>query len=282
MVNRRNIRPAFRSERFTKEQLEQRNLAIGHKIPTHHTRRLTNEELSESRDWTTRRDTRNRANIPMAPTLHTQRIVPTDSSLPQPQHLTGTASPYTLIQVGHRSDSRAQFAPHTNTYDADPRPRSNRRRAPTIVTQCTADLAELSEEDKTLREWKRWMASNKDPAKEAIDDWRTVELRLVSSCSDLRARFKLDGELAVNKVRDRTCEPSSHNFGHGFDRDGFYGRVDNLLRPRTMTVTNSKTGEKKVVRLDHHMRPVLRTEEEKESSETDSDDLWSQIARDRK
>jgi hypothetical protein len=83
-------------------------------------------------------------------------------------------------------------------------------------------------------------------------------------------------------VRDRTCEPSSHNFGHGFDRDGFYGRVDNLLRPRTMTVTNSKTGEKKVVRLDHHMRPVLRTEEEKESSETDSDDLWSQIARDRK
>ena len=120
------------------------------------------------------------------------------------------------------------------------------------------------------------MASNKDPAKEAIDDWRTVELRLVSSCSDLRARFKLDGELAVNKVRDRTCEPSSHNFGHGFDRDGFYGRVDNLPRPRTMTVTNSKTGEKKVVRLD------LRTEEEKESSETDSDDLWSQIARDRK
>jgi hypothetical protein len=143
-------------------------------------------------------------------------------------------------------------------------------------------LAELSEENETLREWKRWMASNKDPAKEAIDDWRTVELRLVSSCSDLRARFKLDGELAVNKVRDRTCEPSSHNFGHGFDRDGFYGRVDNLPRPRTMTVTNSKTGEKKVVRLDHHMRPVLRTEEEKESSETDSDDLWSQIARDRK
>ncbi|CAN9183175.1 unnamed protein product [Alternaria alternata] len=59
--------------------------------------------------------------------------------------------------------------------------KSNRRRAPTIVTQCTADLAELSEEDKTLREWKRWMASNKDPAKEAIDDWRTVELRLLIS-----------------------------------------------------------------------------------------------------
>jgi hypothetical protein len=142
-------------------------------------------------------------------------------------------------------------------------------------------LAELSEENETLRKWKRWMESNKDPAKEAIDDWRTVELRLVSSCSDLRARFKLDGELAVNKVRDRTYEPSSHDFGHRFYRDGFYGPVDNLPRPRTMTVTNSKTGEKKVVRLDHHMRPVLRTEEE-QSSETDSDDLWSQIARDRK
>jgi hypothetical protein len=140
-------------------------------------------------------------------------------------------------------------------------------------------LAELSEENETLREWKRGMASNKDPAKEAIDDRRTMELRLVSSCSDLRARFKLGGELAVNKVRDRTYEPSSHNFGHGFDRDGFYGRLDNSPRPRTMTVTNSKTGEKKVVRLDHHMRPVLRTEEQ--SSETDGDDLWSQIARDR-
>jgi hypothetical protein len=129
-----------------------------------------------------------------------------------------------------------------------------------------------------LSEW------NQRVAEENAHDRHTPELRdvvkkkvrLMSNCRNLRAQAELDQELSADVLEERMHEPLPKYVRHRFGRDDYYGRCSGSPSTNTMTVTNSVTGAKKVVRFDFYTLPEESLAKEGESIE--SEDIWTQVA----
>jgi hypothetical protein len=169
-------------------------------------------------------------------------------------------------------------------YDADNEasPKAKRSSELSVKTSCAVHRTTSSDRKVTLRQWE---GRNKDLAKENADNRRLYDLRdaeqnevgYVSSCHNLRAHAKLDQKLTGEALRERRREPLPKHVCHRFGQGDYYDRSHGPLSTNTMTVTNSMTGAKRLVRFDLYTLPGEPLAN-KEKQTTESEDASTQVA----